>query len=125
MCDENCVCCGRHVSELKPYGKAGDPLVGDFEGLRLLRPYRADDLPDEEADMAFEEAYKYCKDDDEDILEWMQNKYGKEKGLQLYGTWLLSHSVSKHSLCRDCIILDLETYYKKFWGRQNKLYRER
>jgi hypothetical protein len=29
--DCRCECCGKHISELKPFGKAGDPLVGDFE----------------------------------------------------------------------------------------------
>jgi hypothetical protein len=26
--DGRCDCCGRHISELKPYGGPGDPLVG-------------------------------------------------------------------------------------------------
>ena len=30
--DGTCTCCGRHISELKPFGKAGDPLIGDFDG---------------------------------------------------------------------------------------------
>jgi hypothetical protein len=31
-----CDCCGKHMSELKPYGKAGDPLVGDLNGELLV-----------------------------------------------------------------------------------------
>jgi len=32
--DGECDCCGKHISELKSFGKAGDPLVGDFDGPR-------------------------------------------------------------------------------------------
>jgi hypothetical protein len=35
--DRCCECCGRHISELKPFGKAGDPLVGYFEGKLLIK----------------------------------------------------------------------------------------
>jgi hypothetical protein len=45
-----CECCRRHLSELKPYGKAGDPLVGDFEGDLLVKTWRHDFPPDEEAE---------------------------------------------------------------------------
>ena len=31
-----CDCCEKAVSELKPFGKAGDPLVGDFDGILLI-----------------------------------------------------------------------------------------
>ena len=35
--DGRCDCCGRHISELTPFGKAGDPLVGDFDGELLVK----------------------------------------------------------------------------------------
>jgi len=38
--DERCECCGRHVSELKPFGGPGDPLVGDFSGALLAKHFR-------------------------------------------------------------------------------------
>jgi hypothetical protein len=44
-----CDCCRRHISELKPFGKAGDPLVGDFEGALLLKTYRREGPYDEKA----------------------------------------------------------------------------
>lgn len=37
-----CECCGRHVSELKPFGGPGDPLVGDFTGAFLVKHFRQD-----------------------------------------------------------------------------------
>jgi hypothetical protein len=40
--DGKCMCCKRHISELKPYGKAGDPLVGDFDGALLVKVWRSE-----------------------------------------------------------------------------------
>ena len=34
--DRRCGCCRRPVAELKPFGKAGDPVVGDFDGAFLI-----------------------------------------------------------------------------------------
>ena len=39
--DGNCSCCGRPISELKPFGGPGDPLVGDFTGAYLVKKYRS------------------------------------------------------------------------------------
>ena len=33
-----CECCGRR--NMKPFGKAGDPLVGDFDGALLVKTFR-------------------------------------------------------------------------------------
>ena len=35
-----CECCGKHISKLTPFGKAGDPLVGYFEGELLVKKFR-------------------------------------------------------------------------------------
>lgn len=37
-----CERCGKHISKLKPFGKAGDPLVGDFDGARLVKTFRCE-----------------------------------------------------------------------------------
>ena len=39
--DGRCQCCGRSLDELKPFGKAGDPLVGDFDGALLVQKFRS------------------------------------------------------------------------------------
>lgn len=36
-----CECCGKHISELKPFGGPGDPLVGDFTGAYLVKKFRS------------------------------------------------------------------------------------
>ncbi len=39
--DRACECCGR--KDMKPFGKAGDPLVGDFDGALLVKTFRGFD----------------------------------------------------------------------------------
>ena len=50
--DRRCDCCGKHIDELKPYGKAGDPLGGDFNGALLVKEWRAVGTYVEEAEKA-------------------------------------------------------------------------
>jgi len=54
--DGRCEVCGRHISELTPFGGPGDPLEDDFTGELLVRTYRWDWPPDVEAEKAWEEA---------------------------------------------------------------------
>ena len=35
-----CECCRKHISELRPFGGPGDPLVGDFTGEYLVKGWR-------------------------------------------------------------------------------------
>ena len=73
--DGRCMCCGKHMSELKPYGKAGDPLVGDFDGVLLLKRFRQDGPYSEKAEKAVKEADKhYANEGYKGPLEWMINK---------------------------------------------------
>ena len=51
--DRWCDCCGRHISQLTPFGKAGDPLVGDFDGLLLVKGWRRMGPYDEQAEKAW------------------------------------------------------------------------
>ena len=38
--DGKCECCGKHISEIKPFGGSGDPLVGYFTGAYLVKKWR-------------------------------------------------------------------------------------
>ncbi len=40
--DRCCQLCGRHIDELEAFGGAGDPLVGDFTGEKLVKHWRED-----------------------------------------------------------------------------------
>jgi hypothetical protein len=112
--DGRCECCGRHISELKPFGKAGDPLVGDFDGALLVKRWRPDGPYDEEAERAMKNAEKRFRDEGyENPLEWMVNEYGKDKGEQFFFAVELHHDLRKSWECRDCIVLDEEEYFEK------------
>jgi hypothetical protein len=69
-----CDSCGRHISELKPFGKAGYPLVGDFEGALLIKKFRPMEHYYEKAETAWDNAEKQFVDaiiKDEHPLEVM------------------------------------------------------
>ena len=106
-----CEVCGRSLDELKPFGKAGDPLVGDFDGELLLKTFRAEGPYDEKAVQAFDEAVKRCGD--KGPVEWMIRKYGREEGSRLSFLAMAYGQIGSSWECRDCIILDNDGYFEK------------
>jgi len=80
--DGRCEVCGRHLSELKPFGGPGDPLVGDFSGELLLKTFRWDWPPDVEAEQAWDEAMKAWNeagrpgDTRHDLIIWDEKGFG-------------------------------------------------
>jgi len=118
--DGRCDCCGRHMGELKPFGKAGDPLVGDFEGALLIKKFRPDGPYDEKAEKAWDKAEKHLADagcKDKDPLEWLIKKYGKEKGEKFYWSSQAYGQVGKSWECRDCAVLDSDEYFEKRYSQ--------
>lgn len=122
--DGKCDCCGKHISELKPYGKAGYPLVGDFDGVLLLKRFRQDGPYSEKAEKAVKEADKhYANEGYKDPLEWIKNKYGSEEGEKLFYSYMLYCQTSKSWECRDCAVLDGDEYWKikdRRWSQEEK-----
>ena len=99
--DMKCECCNKHISELKPFGKAGDPLVGDFNGKLLLKNFRTMHPHIKEMDEKVEK-----------IKDW--NKFFKEnpkeaENLSFYDQ--LVSTVGASWECRDCFILEEEEYF--------------
>ena len=116
--DGTCDCCGRHISELKPFGKAGDPLVGDFDGAFLVKTWRRDGPYDNEAVAAMEEAESFYRNEGfKEPLDWMVRKYGKERGEDLHWKAQFWGSVGSSWECRDCIILNEDGYFAKLRER--------
>ncbi len=115
--DGRCHVCGRHISELKPFGGPGDPLVGDFTGELLVKRFRRDYLYyNEEAAKAWEEADKAMKETPGlDVFSWFITRYGEEKGERLceekngWGEGWISPSWE----CRDCIVMDDFEYNRR------------
>lgn len=91
--DNRCECCGKHAKDVKPFGKAGDPLVGDFNGALLVKTFRP---------MALE---LFGKD-----LENYKKKLTEE---QFFFYEQLVNTVGASWECRDCIILNREEYFRK------------
>jgi hypothetical protein len=111
-----CSCCGKPGSELKPFDRYRDCSFDDHPERFLVKHHRAYGPLDEEAEQAFNEAlYEMAEADikDGDPLEWMIEKYGKEKGEKFYGTSFDAHSTFSSIDCRDCIGLGTDEYWEK------------
>jgi hypothetical protein len=117
--DGKCECCGRHISELKYFGKAGDPLVGDFEGSLLVKMFRRMAPPSEEAKRIYEEYYGSCKTtaDEEAAGEKIIQELGEEEAERIEMLLCLESQVRSSWECRDCAVLDIYEYDKKQYAR--------
>lgn len=114
--DGRCHCCGRHINELQPFGKSGDPADGDFEGAYLIKTFRREVPYNEEAERAVDEA-EYCCRDTGSPYDWMVAKYGQKKGSLLYAVGQGSATVGASWECRDCILLNEDEYFQKLYSR--------
>lgn len=76
--DGQCECCGKHISQLKPFGKAGDPCAGDFDGAYLVKGWRWDDPSCNCVGASWE-----CRDcillDDNEYFEMLAKRFSEKK----------------------------------------------
>jgi hypothetical protein len=120
--DGRCYGCGRHLSQLKPFGKAGDPLVGDFNGAFLVKTFRPDFPPDEETDRIMEEFFGACSsEEDWNKAEWMLiERYGQEEAIGIMVYHQASQQFGSSWECRDCIRLSNRRLHRiqrnVYWG---------
>jgi hypothetical protein len=118
--EEICDCCLRHISELKPFGGPGDPLVGDFTGRLLVKNYRPDGPYDEAAERLFGEAEsRFIEEGFADVFAYLQNKYGEEEGNNIFFRASFSCGISSSMECRDCFVLKEEEYFEKKFSSAN------
>ena len=106
--DGKCECCGKSMSELKPFGKAGDPLVGDFDGALLVKSFRTMAPRDEKLDKEVEAI--------EDWEKFFESDPKKAEDLSFYDQ--VVNTVEASWECRDCIVLDEEEYFKIRFGEK-------
>jgi len=59
--DGCCNVCGKHMSELTPFGGPGDPLVGDFTSELLIKKFRPDDFDDDHVAISVSKSWE-CRD---------------------------------------------------------------
>ena len=122
--DLRCDCCDKHVSELKPFGKAGDPLVGDFDGALLVKKYRPSGPYNEEADKILGELFRsdISMEEYDDALVELAKVHGEEKINRLSLAMQAYDAIGKSWECRDCIVMDTDQYiemYRKNYRREN------
>lgn len=119
--DGKCDVCKRHISELKPFGGVGDPLVGKFNGVLLLKGFRRFAPYNEKAENAVAEAInRYADDGYKDPLEWMKSKFGKKEGEKLYYWSEAYHQNFASWECRECCSLDTNEYFEIISRRSSK-----
>lgn len=118
--DGRCDCCGRHISELKPFGKAGDPLVGDFDGALLVKTFRPVGPYDEEAEKLYNTWFADCESHEEyeETEKALKRKYGEEKVDSVMIRTEAYAQTGASWECRDCCILDDDQYFEKLGERE-------
>ena len=119
--DGRCAVCGRHMSELKPFGGPSDPLVGNFSGELLVKGWRPVGPYDEEAQKAWQEAQAQTgAKEPAEALPWLITKYGKERAEQISISVEAWAQTGASWECRDCFVLDHDEYFEKL----NQSYQE-
>lgn len=109
--DGRCDCCGKHVRELKPFGGPGDPLDRDYTGALLVKAYAPEGPYIEEVEKAAREADRCYKSDGFiSALDWMIDKFGKEKAEEFEYADFYHHFVFSCWECRDCVVLNMDAF---------------
>ena len=118
--DGRCEVCGRHMSELAPFGGPGDPGEDDFAGELLVITSRPSIPYNEEAEKALKEVDETLKAESEsaDCLPWLIDKYGEKRGKDFY-FYGSAYSIGTSWECRDCIVLDEDEYFKTLRKRNH------
>ena len=99
---------------MTPFGKAGDPLVGDFDGELLVecRP-SSHIMPAEQAWTHVEKLMEKERRAGEDPLDMMTKIYGKRAGEKYYWSYQLFDQIGKSWECSCYKILDLNRNFMK------------
>ena len=113
--DRRCDCCGRDRTQLKPFGKAGDPIKKDFSGKYFVKTLRLEGTFNKEALKAMIE---FKEQDSRDLYAWLLTKYSKKKSYKLYHDIMAYAWCNNNWQCRDCVVLSNDEYFEKS-GREN------
>ena len=113
--DARCECCRRHLCEVPPFGKAGDPLRGDFEGERLVVTWEPMGPYDAEAEHIFDTFFGSCSSEEDwtEALARLAQAYGQERADAIYWGVQLAGAIVPIWLCRACIVLTAEERFGK------------
>jgi hypothetical protein len=119
--DGRCSCCKRHITELKSFGKAGDPLVGDFDGAFLVKRFRTDAPYNEVIQKIYDKFFENCQTESEheQAEERLVMKYSKKLANNIIKWALISGSIGSSWECRDCICLDEYAFEERISDNSN------
>jgi hypothetical protein len=120
--DGRCECCGRSLDELRPFGKAGDPFVGDFSDALLVKMFRTMYPPDEKVDKIYDQFFAECctEDNHERAKKRLIKEHGQEEAERIMNWADASSCVGASWECRDCAVLDIYEYHEKLRDRLSK-----
>ena len=108
--DRKCERCQVHINDLKSFGKEGDPLVGNFEGQKLVKIFRAmlEERKDKELNKILDYQDVLMENSNnnwsEEIQTKLEEKFGAKKVDNAYLYDQLLSTVGPSWECRDCII---------------------
>ena len=108
--DRKCERCQVHINDLKSFGKEGDPLVGNFEGQKLVKIFRAmlEERKDKELNKILDYQDVLMENSNnnwsEEIQTKLEEKFGAKKVDNAYFYDQLLNTVGPSWECRDCII---------------------
>jgi hypothetical protein len=119
--DGRCDCCGRHISELTPFGEDPDDFLFDFSGAFLVKGWRRMFPFNEEADRAFQEAENlYRKEGFKNVDDYLIHKHGPEKAKEISFN-VEGYAQTRSSWeCSECFVLNEDEYFEKFFKRYRK-----
>jgi len=122
--DGRCNCCKKHIDELQPFGKAGDPLVGDFDGALLVKKYRTVfPPPDTETQEIFDRFIGNREPgvDYDKAKKLLVQEYGAEDA-EIIEMRVCGTQVGASWECRDCAVLDIYEFFEKIGYDLDKFY---
>jgi hypothetical protein len=111
--DGRCNCCGKHISDLRPFSVFGNTSGMDIKEVLLVKNVRPQIASIEEIDRILEEVFEGCRSDEDykKAEEMLVVVFGKEdaEDLLLYANASVLVTISWE--CRECIALDTEVYF--------------
>ena len=117
--DGRCECCGKHISQLKPFGKNNDADHSNYDGAYLLKTFRRNGPYYEQAELAIKEAEEQAPEENPRL--WLMKKYGDGIGFGLYMAAEAYSCVDRSWECKDCVVLSDDEFFEKRSESKNRL----
>jgi hypothetical protein len=112
--DGRCECCGKHISELTPFGGTGDPVAGDFTDALLVKKFRPKLSSKRDEIVAVQKVWKMAGRENglDSCVKVLVAKLDRKTGKVCPGQ-VNSFEVEPSWECNDCSALDQLGYFDK------------